>query len=395
MIGWVRVNKGKKRNTYYVVIPWDCMDGSGKKKKWQFPFGRDGSKFRYFDEADRHLNYLRALIDDGAFNPLDWIEEKPHSFESLQKTYFKACQRDVEENEMSPSTIATKQRYWRKYFLSFFSGMDVKHVRNIHLRQFYDQLPKMKAKTRLNIMSDVENFLKWCKEEEILKGDVSHYTGMKALRKKAKKERPEPRVSTHMMSDADYEKALGKMDNHDRPIFRFLRVTGCRPSESRALQRHDIDWQNRTIEIRRTFVDSAEGEVLIERAKSDSDHPVYLTEYLGVIIKSVSPRLDHPHVFWNKKTGKPYTRREIDYRWRTALKQAGLPHIPLKNATRANAVCELLRLGYSYAKAGAFVGHKNESTTRHYGQIFMDSLKDMAERREAGTKKEPKTKCQK
>jgi integrase len=394
MLGWIRVNQGKKRATFYVVVPWDRLDGSGQRKNWQFKYDRNGDRFESEAHAHRHLEYLRALIDDKAFNPFDWVEEKPHSFQNLQGTYFRACLSIVKRDEMSPSTLKTKRRYWKLYFLPFFSGMDIKHIRNIHLRQFHDQLPAtLKAKTRLNVVSDVEGFLRWCKEEEILKGAVPHYTGMKDLRKKAQKERPKPRKSTHMMGGDDFSKTLDQMSPSDRPIFEFLRITGCRQSEARALQRQDIDWTSRIIEIRRTFVDSEKGEVIIDRAKSDSNHPTYLTPYLEHIIKSVPPRLDHPFVFWNKKTGKPYTRREIDYRWRTAQKKAGLPHLQLKNATRGHAVCELLELGYSYAEAGAFVGHKNESTTRHYGQIFTESLERMAGRQpKATTKLQPKPK---
>ena len=227
MLGWIRVNQGKKRATFYVVVPWDRLDGSGQRKNWQFKYDRNGDRFESEAHAHRHLEYLRALIDDKAFNPFDWVEEKPHSFQNLQETYFRACLSIVKRDEMSPSTLKTKRRYWKLYFLPFFSGMDVKHIRNIHLRQFHDQLPAtLKAKTRLNVVSDVEGFLGWCKEEEILKGAVPHYTGMKDLRKKAQKERPKPRKSTHMMGGDDFSKTLDQMSPSDRPIFEFLRITG-------------------------------------------------------------------------------------------------------------------------------------------------------------------------
>ena len=74
MLGWVRLNRGKKWSTFYVVIPWDRLDGSGKKKNWQFKFDRNGDRFESEAHAHRHLEYLRALIDDKAFSPLDWIE---------------------------------------------------------------------------------------------------------------------------------------------------------------------------------------------------------------------------------------------------------------------------------------------------------------------------------
>jgi integrase len=394
MAGWIRTYQGKKKTTYYLVIPWDRMDGSGKKRNWQFKHDRQGDPFETMAQAERHLDYLRALIDDKVFNPLDWIDGKPHAFERLQEPYFKMCRQRVNRMEMSPSTIETKDRYWRRYFVPFFKGLDVKHITNLHLRRFHDQLPIMlKAKARLNIIADLEGFFRWCKDEGVIVGDPPRYTGTKDLRKAAKEQRPKPRASTHMMSDEDFAAALGKMLPEDRPIFQFIRATGCRQSEARALKRQDIDRKNRVIEIKRTFVDGPGGEVLMNRAKSDSNHPVYLTGFLEKVIKAVAPRLDHGFVFWNQKTGRPYTRREIDYRWRSALKRADLPHIQLKNATRAHTVCELLRLGYSYAEVGAFVGHKNESTTRHYGQVFMDSLKEMAQRRpKLTTKLQPKTK---
>ena len=76
-----------------------------------------------------------------------------------------------------------------------------------------------------------------------------------------------------------------------------------------------------------------------------------------------------------------YTRRQIDYRWRTALERTGLSHMELKNATRASFICEMLKLGYTYEEIGAVVGHKHVTTTRRYGKIFVEQTAGLLERR--------------
>lgn len=395
MIGWVRVNQGKRKTTYYVVIPWDRMDGYGEKKKWHFKYDKRGDKFDSKRHAERFLEYLRTLIDEKTFNPLDWVEKKPHAFEELVPLYLQDYEKNVQKGEISPSTLAVKKRYMDNYFMPFLRGQDVKRIIALTLKQFYNQLPfDLKAKTRLNIMSELNTFLTWAEEEGVI-SKAPRFTGVNDLKKQAKKERPPVREATHWMPDDDFELALSHMDEWDRPIFWLIRLTGCRPSEARALQRSDFDWKSGVFEILRTWVDASGGEVLVG-AKSGSERALAITEMIEEVVKSVLPRLDTPFVF-HPKGQIHYTRRQLDYRWRTALKKAGLPHMELKNATRASLVCEALRLGYTYEEIGAVVGHKHTSTTRYYGTIFVEQTAGLLERRtkKRGTKSEPKLKIEK
>ena len=142
MVGRVRVNRGKRKDTFYVVIPWDRMDGSGKRKKWQFKYDKRGDRFDSDAHANRFLEYLRTLIDEGTFNPLDWVEQKPHSFEELQKQYLQHYQEKMERGEISPSTLGVKERYFKNYFSPFFAGRDLKYVVNLDLARFIANYPK-------------------------------------------------------------------------------------------------------------------------------------------------------------------------------------------------------------------------------------------------------------
>jgi integrase len=356
------------------------MDGSGKKKNWQFKFDERGFRFESEAHAKQTHEHFRVLIRSGHFNPLDWVEGKPHAFETLAETYLKDYEQALERGEISPSTPAYKKRFMRLYYTPFFLGQDVKMIIPLTLKHFYNQLPmSLGAKTRHNIMAELQKFFTWCEDEGVIKV-VPRFKDMRMLKRRAREERPEPRESTHLMCDSDFERAVKQMAEHDRPIFNFIRLTGCRPSEARAFSRRDIDWQSNVIEIRRTWSDGGTGEVLVDRAKSGSDRPLYLTDALKAVIKSVSPRLDLPFVFCNEKTGKSYTRRELDYRWRKALKEAGLPHMALKNATRSSFVCQRLIDGNTYEEIAAVVGHKHISTTRRYGQIFVDQTRKVLER---------------
>jgi integrase len=391
MTGTIRENEGKKKSTFYVVIPWDSMDGTGETKKWTLKHDKRGDRFDSRAHAKRFLEFLRTLIDEGTFNPCDWSEAKPHSLEGLKPEYLRHYQDKVERGEISPSTLAVKKRYFAKYFEPYFAGQDLKYIGNLNVTKFHNQLPRLKAKSRSNVMSELNTFFEWARAQGVIK-TVPKFTEMANLKRLAKEQRPPVMEHTHMMPEENFKRALAEMEPGDRPIFRFYRLTGCRNSEGRAMQRPDFHWQARVFEIRRTWVDSDQGEVLVERPKSGSMRDLAITDEIEAVVKSVPPRLDIPFVFWNPKTGTAYTRREIDYRWRTALKKAGIPHMSLKNATRANMICEGLKLGYSFEQCGRVAGHEHVSTTMFYGSIFVDQTAGILERktRGAGTKTEPK-----
>ena len=391
MVGWVRMNQGKKKTTYYVVIPWDRMDGSGKKKKWQFKYDRGGYRFESYIHADRFLNYLRSLVDSNEFNPLDWADESPHSFEALGKLYLEGYTEKYQDGKISSSTLASKRRYMRQYFIPFFKGRELRYLTDLTLSQFYSSLPAtLKAKTKFNIMSELKTLFRWVKSQKVIKGEIPRYTEMKELKERAKEQTPPVKEETHLMQDEDFELALNHIPKWHHPIFRFVRITGCRTSEACALQRSDLDRKNGVIDIRRTWVDHHEGgEILVDRPKSGSRRLIKLTQSIKVVLDSIPPRIDTSFVFHPKEAPR-YSRRKIDRLWRKALQKAGIEHMEFKNATRATFACQTLKLGHSYEAVGAVLGHKNVETTRRYGQIFVDSTADLLERRErTGTKKAP------
>lgn len=371
MLGWIRAYHGKRKSTWYVVIPW-------QGRKWQFKRDRQGDRFESRVHAQRHLEYLRALIDDHRFDPEDWIEDKPHAIEKLMATYLQDCEQEVDRGHISPSTLAIKRRYQKKYFLLFFSPMDVKRLIALDLYRFYQQLPEYRAKTLLNIMSELNNFLTWCRDQGVIK-EIPRFTLIKKLRQEANEQRLPVRKRTHWMREEDYAKIVEALEPPDRPIFQFIRETGCRPSEARALRRSDVDRGASIVEIRRTWVDVGQDERLFESAKSGSNRPIYLTEKIRAILKSASPRLDTDFVFWNPKTGRHYTRSELRHRWKQAVKKAKVAYMPLYRATRSTFAYRKLAEGHSLEAVGAVLGHKHTSTTKRYGKVFLETIRKVME----------------
>ena len=165
---------------------------------------------------------------------------------------------------------------------------------DLTFNQFYSSLPSaLKAKTKFNIMSEVQTLFRWLKNQKVIKGEVPHYADMKELKERAEEQRPPVKEETHLMPNEDFESALGHIPEWHHPIFRFVRITGCRTSEACALQRSDVDWKNGVIDIRRTWVDHHEGgEVLVERPKSGSRRMIALTQSLKEVLESVTPSVD-------------------------------------------------------------------------------------------------------
>ena len=141
----------------------------------------------------------------------------------------------------------------RQYFIPFCKGRELRYLADLTLNQFYYSLPAaLKAKTKFNIMSELKTLFRWLKSQKVIKGEIPRYTEMKELKERAKEQRPPIKEETHLMQDEDFELALNHIPRWHHPIFRFIRITGCRTSEACALQRSDLDRKNGVIDIRRT-----------------------------------------------------------------------------------------------------------------------------------------------
>lgn len=151
-------------------------------------------------------------------------------------------------------------------------------------------------------------------------------------------------------------------------------LTGCRLSEARALKVKDLNFNQNTITISRTFSRNE----LREKRKGINSPPVTLPihpELRGTLEYYIQNKLSDVFVFINPNTGRPYHRRTIERLWQYVRKTLNLPQsLRLYDATRHSFASQLLNVGVSIAKISKLLGHTNIHTTEKYAHV---NLKDL------------------
>ena len=163
-------------------------------------------------------------------------------------------------------------------------------------------------------------------------------------------------------------------DKH-KPIFAFLILHGCRPSEARALKCKNVDVQNHTITICATF----SGHVYRERRKGKKSRFVTIPihqELYGYIAVRVKNNLPEAFVFANPNTGKPYCENSLRLIFAEVRKSAGIGNsLRLYDATRHSFASNLVNSGASIYKVQKLCGHSTVKMTEKYAHSDIESLR--------------------
>jgi integrase len=151
----------------------------------------------------------------------------------------------------------------------------------------------------------------------------------------------------------------------DRPIFDFMRYTGCRPNEARGLLRESVHHDQGYITIS-TVLDS-KGE-LVERTKTKR---VRILPIIPEITAAITPREATRFVF--TRGGVPYRKRVLERIWNNACGKAGVK-INLYNGLKHSFGMQRLNQGFSLDSIAAVMGHTSTKTTSRYAQYLADKL---------------------
>lgn len=175
--------------------------------------------------------------------------------------------------------------------------------------------------------------------------------------------------------DADQQKEImSHIPISDRPIFEFMILTGCRPSEARAFQKMDI--KKDCIVFAHAF--GRKGELKAVKGKKIMNWP--MTEGLKDLF-AIMPGNLSPWVFVNHKTGKPYNKN-INRIWNKACKKANIK-ISLNNATRHSFACQMLNADIPEGVVSRLLRHSDGRMIKRYGEYKTDSLKNNVDKVQA------------
>jgi integrase len=180
-----------------------------------------------------------------------------------------------------------------------------------------------------------------------------------------------PETEIDWLTEEDQLKVLEKIPKHDKPIYDFLFLTGCRVMESAGLQRDDVNYKKDKIIIRHTI--KRNGKLGFVKTKKIRVIP--LVGDIRACLSQAVPNLTG-YVFINK-WGRRYSYDYLRSTWHRACKAAGIDPIKPKNATRHSFGMGLMSQGIDMWRVSKAMGHSTERMTENYVKMLPDEMKEM------------------
>ena len=150
---------------------------------------------------------------------------------------------------------------------------------------------------------------------------------------------------------------------------------GTRTGEVRALQHKDINLENDTITIRRSF----SAQTLLATTKTKRTRivpldPTWKEQYLS------RPRYIDPEGFVFHKKGEPLSESWLRKKWNEACNKAGISGVCLYEGTRHSIASQAASRGESLYLISKFLGHTNSKMTERYAHVAGNALRSISRR---------------
>lgn len=180
-----------------------------------------------------------------------------------------------------------------------------------------------------------------------------------------------------------YKKTKGSKNflyTQNHAYFNLALSTGMRRGELVALNWSDIDFDNATLDINKSWVRAKSGEEYMSSTKNKSPRTIFLTDkdlallksyknYLAKIQLEFSLRFNKDIIFPSIETGEYTNPNDISKRFNYYRKELGLDITP--HGLRHTHISNLLNIGVPLISVSNRAGHKNmETTARVYAGLI-------------------------
>lgn len=337
------------------------------KKRQQIYSDKHGQPLDSYSRAFNIAVNIQNEIDDKTFDPSKYVKTELSKF-----SVSTLANRYVEERlaEIAPSY----QSHWKRNIRlipEHFGAQDIREVRKADIKGFLDFLRSKftthKGKTTLNILNDFKAFMNFCRTDYEVIDIVPPFPEV------------ECEVPDWCWLERDVQiKAFNLVEQlypKDAPIFALLFLQGIRPGEARALKCKDADIRVMRFNIIATFSDN----VLRNRRKGKKAKPSLVpihTEIQPYIISRIENNLPEAFLYFNPRTGKPYTRKALDRIWDIVRTKLGLnKKVRLYDATRHSVATQLTSSGTSIYTTSKVLGHSTAKTTERYSHEHVDAMR--------------------
>jgi len=316
-----------------------------------------------YQRAYSLLSHITYEIEHYLFNPSRYLKAEQREFyaEVKLKEYLGS-----KINLLAPSYRADFERYINRA-KEFFTTKDVREIRKIDIINYQSYLSEklnVGNKTIKNMMDVFKAFMNYLKNDLEVISAVPKFPDIDIDMKPFKWLFPEDQMRLFELVP----------DGH-KPIFAFLMLQGCRPSEARALRCKDVDLKNRTITIVATF----SGNVYRERRKGKKSRfftiPIH-DELMSYMVERVKNNLPEAYLFVNPNTGGYYGENTLRIIWSKVREKAGVDKgLRLYDATRHSVASNLVNQGVSLSKISKILGHSTVKMSEKYAHVHVESLR--------------------
>jgi integrase len=312
-----------------------------------------------WERAHRLLTAIRYEIDQGKFDPKDYVTKKIKSFlfENYIAEWIKRREMEHARRHISKSYLTDIKAYSERFLIPFFGKMNIRDIREAHIEDFLNWLPeKLSTKTVRNILGILHKLLK----------DAYRRKDILVLPEFPKIEKTEP--VTRWITEEEQQLVLAQMkDPVRRAFYLFLMKQGCRPGEARALRWEKIDFKKNLVIIDAAFDREEFRPFTKERdVRFIPLHSEVRKALLGL------PRALSGWVFTYR--GDHLTQWMASAYWRRAAKKAGIK-VSCYEGTRHSLASQAINQGVSERVIGDFLGHKTLTSTRRYAKVQIETLK--------------------
>lgn len=306
-----------------------------------------------------HINYE---IKHHVFDPSHYVKQEQ------QKFYISAL---LDEFLASKSKVIAPsyQHNYRRYIQLarvYFGARDVRELRKLEIIRYKEHLEtnfSFKPKYIKNILDCFRTFMRYLKDDLEIIDNIPNFPEIDV---------PEAKMS--WLSPQVQQKVFEGIPEIDKPIFAFLMLSGCRPSEGRALKCKDINLNANTITVSSTFSYNTYREKRKGRNAKSVTIPIH-PELVGFLRSKVENSLQNTFVF-TQRSGKHYSRSKLDRVWNIVKKKANLPDsIRMYDATRHSFASQLVNSGVSLLSVSRLMGHSNTKMTERYAHSDIEKLK--------------------
>ena len=305
------------------------------------------------DLAHKSANIINSEIERGIFRPERWKKrsKKLYNIAGYSKNWL---------IKVKPSlSSATHHDYCNSFKNHINPVLGNENIEDINLDKLTYLMNRINraSKGKKNVMGALHRMMRYAEQAE----HIPHMPHFPEFRGKNQIVKPEIK----WVEANEQFKILENINRKHRPIFTFIMLTGCRPSEARAFRNKDIKQDHINFAV--TFGRSSE----LKEVKGKKTMPFPLTEALKELFNSIPVSLG-PYVFPNPETGRPYSKN-INRIFNRAARKAGI-NISLNNFGRHSFAMQTLA-HVDKGMVSHLLRHQDPRMIDHYAEYQTKPLK--------------------